>query len=174
MKNIIFLLAINVLVLACNPPAKEETPEAAASPVVMPYTATYSSQFNNDASDQDVLLVLNSYKAWENADMPALRSTFGDSLSFNRWDGTVYSGLTEGVTDNWAVFRDSLSSVKIKIGAWSKNHSIDKNENFILVWYREIDTYKSGKIDSAEWHDINQVKDGKITWYAQYKRPFAK
>lgn len=171
MKNHIFLLTFTTLVLSCNAPVKDETPAPETSPVVLPYTATYSSQFNQDISDQDLLAVLNSYKAWENGDMQALRSIMADSLTFYGWDGTIYSGLTEGVTDKWAISRDSLSSVKIEMSAWTKNHSTDKNDNVILVWYKEIDTYKTGKVDSADWHDINIVRDGKIVSYSQYRRP---
>jgi hypothetical protein len=47
----------------------------------------------------------------------------------------------------------------------------DKKEGYVVAWYKETDTYKNGKVDSAYYHDINQVKDGKIVWYAQYKRP---
>ena len=171
MKKLIFLLPIALLAYACNTPVKESAPPESSS-VTLPYTATYSSQWNQDISDQDLLTVLNSYKAWETGDMQMLRATFGDSLSFVGWDGTVYSGPTEGLTDKWAAARDTISTIKIEIGAWTKNHSVDKKADFIVVWYKEIDTYKSGRIDSADWHDINLMSKGKISWYSQYRRPF--
>ena len=46
-----------------------------------------------------------------------------------------------------------------------------KIANRLLTWYKEIDTYKTGKVDSAYYHDINGIKDGKINYYDQYKRP---
>jgi len=168
----IFLLALAASVLSCKAPVKEETPAPETTSVALPYTATYSSQTNQDVSDSDLLTVLDSYKAWESGDMKVLRSTFGDSITFNGWDGTYYSGLTEGLLDKWSTSRDSLSSVRIEMAAWVKVHSIDKNADFVNVWYKEIDTYKTGKVDSADWHDINMVKNGKIAWYSQYKRPF--
>ena len=174
MKNLIYLVAFTASVVSCTAPVKEEAPatEAAASTVTLPYTATYSSQFNQDVSDNDLLTVLNSYKAWENGDMTSLRSTMADSISFNGWDGTVYNGPTENLLAKWGTTRDSLSSVKIVFAAWDKAHAIDKNEDYIDVWYKEIDTYKSGKVDSADWHDINMVKNGKIVWYSQFRRAF--
>jgi len=36
------------------------------------------------------------------------------------------------------------------------------------------ETYKDGRVDSAYWHDVNMVKNGKIVWYSQYKRPIVK
>ena len=42
--------------------------------------------------------------------------------------------------------------------------SNDKNEDAVLVWYKEIDTDKSGKIDSTYYGDINGLKNGKINF----------
>jgi hypothetical protein len=50
-------------------------------------------------------------------------------------------------------------------------YSTDKKDGYIVTWYKEYDTYKNGKVDSAAFHDINQLKDGKIVWYSQYRRP---
>ena len=71
----------------------------------------------------------------------------------------------------WSSFRDSLSSVTMDMQGWKKMYGTDKNDGYIVTWCKEIDTFKNGKVDSADYHDINQVKDGKIVWYSQYKRP---
>jgi hypothetical protein len=55
--------------------------------------------------------------------------------------------------------------------AWQKMYEPTKKETAIVTWYKETDTYKTGKVDSAYYHDINAVKNGKITFYSQYKRP---
>ena len=49
-----------------------------------------------------------------------------------------------------------------------------QKDSIVVVWYKQIDTYKSGRVDSAHYHDINMVKGGKIVWYSQYKRPLLK
>jgi len=173
MKKLTFLFALAFWAISCSGPAKEENTTAGQAAVALPYTASYASQFTDDVSDQDLLTVLNSYKAWENGDMQALNATLGDSLTFISWNGTLSSGPTSETTGKWATFRDSLTSVKIDMHAWRKNHAVDKNENIITVWYDEIDTYKSGKVDSAAWHDVNVVSNGKIVWYSQFRRPIA-
>ena len=71
----------------------------------------------------------------------------------------------------FTTYRDSLSSVTIDMQDWQKMYATDKKNGYIVTWYDETDTYKTGKVDSASYHDINQVKDGKIVWYAQYRRP---
>jgi ketosteroid isomerase-like protein len=121
-----------------------------------------------------LLTVLNSYKAWETGDIPTLISYMGDTLTYVSSQGEMFSGPTAEITKDWQAYRDSISSVKIEMYAWRKNHSVDKNENVITLWYDEFVTHKSGKVDSAAWHDINVVSDGKIIWYSQYRRPFVK
>jgi ketosteroid isomerase-like protein len=172
MEKIIITLMVGLAIVACTPSEKpaETTPEPVASTVQLPYTASFSSQFSQDVSDQDLFMVLNSYKHWETGDLKALRSTLADSITFEAADGFTYTGPADGLMQRWTASRDSLSSVQITMHAWVKLRSTDKNNDFVTVWYTEIDTYKDGKIDSAHWSDVNMVTNGKISWYAQHKR----
>jgi hypothetical protein len=70
----------------------------------------------------------------------------------------------------WQTERDSMTSVKIIMDVWLKNHSLKDSNNYINVWYKEIDTYKSGRIDSANYEDDNAVKNGKIVWFSQHRQ----
>lgn len=169
--KIISILMTALLIAACTSekPTDKSTQPASGS-VKLPYTASFSSNVTQDVSDQDLLTVLNSYKAWETGDMNALRATLADSVSFNAWDGFKYDGTADGLMTRWTSSRDSLSSVKITMHVWSKHHFADKDADVITVWYTEIDTYKTGKIDSAYWADVNMLKNGKISWYSQFKQ----
>ena len=71
---------------------------------------------------------------------------------------------------DWKTMRDSLSSVKITMDVWLKNHSLKDGYDYINVWYKEIDTYKSGKVDSANYEDDNGIKNGKIIWFSSHKQ----
>ncbi len=180
MKRIIFFLSVALLFIACNSatsPAEEsaadtskvaETPAAPA--VTLPYTAAYSSTWTDDVSDNDLLTVLNSYKHWENGDIQGIRSTLADSVNFYSWNGFEYKGNADGLVKIWKTSRDSLSSVKIIMDGWRKMHSVDKNQDWISVWYTEVDTYKIGKVDSAYYQDDNLVVNGKIADYSQHKQ----
>lgn len=121
--------------------------------------------------DSSLLLVLNSYKYWENGDIKALESTMGDSMSVNGSDGFKFAGHTDSLTNIWLKSSDSLSSVVITMDVWLKNHSIKDSMDYINVWYKEVDTYKSGKIDSANYEDDNGLKDGKnnLVFFSQTK-----
>ena len=123
MKNAIMLAALAIFFIACNNEKKEESKNEPAkettSSVQLPYTAGYSSQFNDKVSDQDLLTVLNSYKYWENGDMSGAASTLADSVAWISWSGDQYSGPKAGLVDRWSKFRDSLSSVKITMDGWT-------------------------------------------------------
>jgi len=177
MKKIVFSVftafSVALIFVACGTNSETKvagSERSTASSIALPYTANYNSNWTNEVSDSDLLLVLNSYKAWESGDLNALRATMGDSMFVNGANGYKFQGLTDSLMKTWQTIRDSLSSVSISMDAWVKNHSQKDSNNFITVWYKEIDTYKTGKVDSANYSDINQVKDGKILWFSQYKQ----
>ena len=166
---IICFLALSALVIACNN-KKEETKTASGSTVTLPYKASYATEFTNDIPDSMLLLVLNTYKYWESGDMNALRATMGDSMSVYGADGFKFNGLTDSLMPKWKAVRDSLSSVAITMDVWLKNHSVKDSMNYINVWYKEIDTYKNGKVDSANYEDDNGVKNGKLVWFSSHRQ----
>ncbi|HEY5463438.1 MAG TPA: hypothetical protein VIJ95_09285 [Hanamia sp.] len=172
MKKYIFIcISLVVAIAACqNKQQSTTSTTATTSNIQLPYTATYAIDFNNNVSDSDLLVVLNSYKDWETGDVNALRSTMGDSVTVNGANGFKFSGLTDSLMNDWKTMRDSLSSVKITMDVWLKNHSVKDGHDFINVWYKEIDTFKTGKVDSANYEDDNGVKDGKIVWYSSHRQ----
>jgi len=162
-----FTLAI--LFAGCTNSTKTDT-SSGGSNIKLPYEAGYTADITDNVSDSDLLVALNSYKYWEAGDMQGLRSTMGDSMSVNGADGFKFNGLTDSLMPYWQSHRDSMSSVNITMDVWRKNHAVKDSGNYITVWYKEIDTYKSGRIDSANFSDVNAVKDGKITWYSSFRQ----
>ncbi len=172
MKMIMRLASVALIASSCTTPDKPAAETAPVTTITFPYTPLYSSNVNQDISDEDLLMVLKSYKDWETGDMQSLRTAFADSIEYNGWDGTYYSGPTETLLQQWVPSRDSMSNVKIEMAVWTKNNFPDKKEKNITVWYTETDTYKDGRVIKFDMHDINEVKDGKIVWYAQYRRGY--
>jgi ketosteroid isomerase-like protein len=177
MKQMIFCCSLALIFFACkNNESKTKgmatTTDSTSKTVAdLPYTAAYSSQWNTDVSDKDLKMVLMSYKDWENNNMQGLGNAMADSVEVDMSGGEHFKKTNADLMKMWAGHRDSLSSVKINMEAWNKMYSTDKKDSYIVTWYEETDTYKNGKVDSASYHDINQVKDGKIIWYSQFKRP---
>lgn len=179
MKKILLCLGALSVLLSCNSPREKtsetETTTKAAEPAAdLPYKASYASNFTTDVSDADLKMVLKSYKDWESANLSGLEAVLGDSIDYDASDGSSHHLKKADLLKMWTTYRDSLSSVTIDMYAWQKMYAPDKKEGHVVTWYKEIDTYKNGKVDSATYHDINRVKDGKIVWYSSMKRGFKK
>jgi hypothetical protein len=178
MKNLIFIIVVSAVYSACTgtttaskeSSASNASTSSGTSAISFPYTADFSSKISI-GKDSNALLVLNSYKAWETGDMNAFGNAFGDSVYLNFSDGSEYALTHDSAIAMAKKFRDSLSSVKIDMDVWVPVRADDKSGgDAVLAWYKEIDTYKNGKMDSAYFHDINGIKDGKINFIETYKR----
>lgn len=178
MRKIFLCLGVTAFLLSCNN-GEEKTAAATSSTATeptkpameMPYTASYTSSWSTDVSDADQKMVLTTYKDWSDNNMSGLLAAMGDTVSLDMSSGLHKTLSRADLGKMWSTYRDSLSSVKIDMESWQKMYSTDKKDSYIVTWYNETDTYKDGRVDSAAYHDINQVKDGKIIWYSQYKRP---
>jgi len=179
MKKLSAIFLIPIFLIACTGSSTEPAATAAkdsvtATPSVpLPYTAVYSSTFV-PGKPADVLTVLNNYKAWQDNDMAALRATIGDSITMYFPSGLILSLTGDSATKEAKKYRDSLSKVELTFYAWTSNHSVDKNEEWVNVWYKEKDTHKSGKVDSADYEDDNRLKDGKIVWASSHEQKYLK
>jgi hypothetical protein len=178
MKKLIFFSSLSLILIACNnDKTKSETTAASSTDtatsqtaVELPFKASYSSSWSDNVSDEDLKMVMNTYKNWSENNMSGLENALADSVDLDMSSGEHSKKTRAEIIKMWSTYRDSLSSVKIDMAAWHKMYSTDKNDGYIVTWYDETDTYKNGKVDSATYHDINQVKNGKIVWYSQYKR----
>ncbi len=165
-----FILASFLFSCSDSKDKMEGSENAEKSTADLPYTATYSSQFTSDVSDADLKMVLTTYKDWASGNMDGLEATMADSVYYEGSNGTSVHLAKADLRKMWTGYRDSLSSVEIEMQAWDKMFAKDKGEGHIVTWYKEIDTYKDGRVDSATYHDINRVKNGKITYYSSMKR----
>ena len=170
MKKFILCLALGAFLFSCNN-EKDKPAATEKTPVDLPYTASYSSSWSTDVSDADLKTVLTIYKDWADGNMSGLEKALADTIAVDGSSGDHIVKPKADMIKIWGIYRDSLSSIKIDMQGWHKMYSTDKKDGFIVTWYKEYDTYKNGKVDSASYHDINQVKDGKLIWYSSYKRP---
>src|SRR6476660_10462642 len=179
MKGTILCLCFAMLLFSCYN-SKTETASSSADTTAatakttmtdLPYTASYSTNFTDDVSDADLKMVLMTYKDWADGNISNLANSMGDSVFVEFNNGDKFNGKKADLMKIWSKTRDSLSSVTIEMQVWKKMYEPNKKDAAILTWYKEIDTYKTGRVDSGYYHDINGIKDGKINYYDQYKRP---
>lgn len=81
--------------------------------------------------------------------LKALRSSMVDIIYVDVSDA-LNSGPHRFINELLALSKRQ-SGFCCTIYVWPKNHPIKDSPDFINVWYKEIDTYKSGKVDSANY-----------------------
>lgn len=89
---------------------------------------------------------------------------FADTVAETFWNGYSFKVKRDSLVKMGHKYRDSLSSSKIRMIAYVALHSTDKNSDWVIVWYKQVDTYKTGKVDSASYQDDNELVNGKIVW----------
>ncbi|MGE5519489.1 MAG: hypothetical protein ACM3VS_06120 [Candidatus Dadabacteria bacterium] len=175
MKKVLLFLAFGLLVFSCKDKVQVKSATTSNDNITttmnLPYKADFPVDWNSNVSDADFKMVLMSYKDWENNNMEGLSKAMGDSVTYDNAIGLSQRLSNAALMQQWKTNRDSLSSAEITMRSWNKMYSPSTKDAFVVVWYDEKDTYKDGRVDLANYHDINQVKDGKIVWFVQYKRP---
>lgn len=166
----IILISAGFFVACDNKDSTTKTAKTSKDSIKLPYEAGYATEFTNEVSDSNLLMVLNTYKYWENNDMKSMRNTMGDSMEIMGADGFKFKGRTDSLMKIWTASRDSIVSAVITMDVWLKNHSVKDSMDYVNVWYKEIDTFKSGKVDSANYEDDNGIKNGKIVWFSSHKQ----
>jgi hypothetical protein len=128
----------------------------------LPFKALHPIEFI-PGKQSDIAVVLKVFKAWENNDMKVIKANFTDSveLFFPTGDGFKNS-IDSFIKIANSYFVDSLNKKEIIFYSWMTDHSVGRNEDWVRIWYKEIDSYKNGRVDSIELQDDNLMKNGKI------------
>src|SRR5664279_2157483 len=165
MKRPILYFIIAFCLMACthgNTGISSAKDSLTAAKDSLPFRATYSADFI-PGSQSNVALVMKVFKAWENNDMKVIKASFTDSVELYFPTGDIFKNTIDSfIKIASAYYIDSLSKKEIIFYSWMSNHSVDKNEDWVNIWYKEIDVYKNGRIDSIELQDDNLMRNGKI------------
>jgi hypothetical protein len=177
MKKLLYLVipvAFGIAVLASCKSGSTTSTDAKKDSVVMPYKATYTTTWALSDSSKYVQSVLQSMKDWEDNKLANAPAYFADTVAFDLWNGKKFNLKRDSLVKIFQKDRDSLSSVKIEVATWINTHSMDNKTDWVNVWYKETDTYKTGKVDSAFYNDANMIKNGKIVFILDQRRTLSK
>jgi hypothetical protein len=175
MRRILLFIAGAALLTACNNQTKSDTATLSedttvAAAVALPFTATYSSSFKMGNPEYSAMILQGSWKDWENNTMDNMKSWIADTIVALHSDNTMIRGA-DSLVANWKKARAKYTSVIDTIEAVTPLYSTDKNENWVCVWAREINTKKDGTKDSAAVMETWRInKDGKADLLLQYDR----
>jgi ketosteroid isomerase-like protein len=174
MKRLFFILATAVFFGACNNKASDETTSSDKKEEKMDtlnyaYKAEYSSDFKmGDAHHSQ--MVLNLFKAWEENRLDDMKPVLADSVWVEFSDGGKFNGTADSLIATGKQFRATYSSIKTTVDGWMSVHSNDKNEDYVLVWAKDITTDKTGKVDSMRGHSYWQIKNDKIAGWSEFNQ----
>src|SRR5688572_28055238 len=115
MKKIIYLILILCITVSCNRSDQKaggtaDTNAASAKePGDLPFKALYSSNWSDNVSDDDLRMVLMSYKDWSSGNMKGLSAAMGDSVEYDMNSGKYQKLSNSALMTMWSKTRDSLS-----------------------------------------------------------------
>ncbi|HMK25344.1 MAG TPA: hypothetical protein VK483_04880 [Chitinophagaceae bacterium] len=174
MKKILIVASV-VLFAACDS-KKEEKAETAKTggeqtgqTINSPFPVSYSSNFvMGDPKHAEAILTL--WKDWDAGNLSAHKEIFADSLELHFADGSMMSGVRDSMLAGGQQYRNTLTSSVSSVDAVMAVKSADKNENWALIWGKEIDKDQKGKVDSFYLQETWRFnKDGKANLMYQFK-----
>jgi len=173
MKNLLPLLAVLVLFAHCNDKkndkaADKQTENKVEDSITYPYKAEYTSDLGL-GDPNHAKLVLDFIKSWEENRFADMRKMLADTVAVDFSDGSKFTGTADSLIKMGEQFRNMFSNVVIKIDAWMPVHSNDRNEDFVLVWEKDYNTDKNGKVDSMGYHNVYQLKNNKIAYWGEFQ-----
>jgi hypothetical protein len=169
MKKILLMACAAVFVISCNnedkkeeKPAEATTSADAKTPALdYPYTLDKPYQGWQPGDQQHAVNALKGLKAYETGDVAGCVTYFGDSveLRFDNWEAKLSN---DSLKKSFTAQRAGFSSVVIKMSDWESVISADKKEEWVTMWYKEIQTTLDGKVDSMAVVDDCKIMNGKI------------
>lgn len=179
MKKYFWVLAVAALFTACSNEKKDDDGDNDAKgmdtdqkPMVikMPYTADYSSSFVLGNPDHATTIVQGSWKDWETNNLDNMKNWVADTIVAFQSDNSMVKGM-DSLMSRWKRGRDRYANVIDTVDAVIPVYSTDKKEYWVLVWAREINTDKNGKVDTTALMETWRMnKDGKADMLLQYDR----
>lgn len=174
-----FVLALMAMVAACNSnePSKDNSTKPASDSTMQrinsPYTIGYSSDFVIDnPKNAETLLML--WKDWDNGNLSAHKDIFADTVEMHFAEGAMFRGSRDSAIAAAQSARNTYTSAVSSVDAVIAAKATDKNENWALIWGKEVDTDKKGKTDSFYLQETWRFnKDGKADLMFQYKQQAA-
>ena len=175
MRNSLLLVGVTAIIMSCNNEAAKteagnDTTAVTKTDVALPYTVSYSSSFEIGNPEHSAMILQGSWKDWEMNSLDNMKNWAADTVTVYHSDNTTVKGI-DSLAARWKRGRAKYSAVTTTIDAVLPVRSIDKNENWVLVWATEVDTNPDGKKDTAYVMETWRInKDNKADLLYQFDR----
>ncbi|HKB43475.1 MAG TPA: hypothetical protein VKC90_03765 [Chitinophagaceae bacterium] len=179
MKKILLVAAVAALA-ACNSNDKSKVDamsvkgsDSLQQNVQYAYPVAMSKFQIGDANNAKMITEI--WKDWDNGNLQNHKDYFADNVSFYVADGPPMIGPRDSVLASAQTFRNTISASESSIDAIVPLNNLDSTQNWVAIWGKEIDTYKSGKKDTTYLNEAWRLnKDNKVDLVYQYNsRPVA-
>ena len=147
--------------------ATDTTATAMNQNVTYAYPVAYSSDFSIGDSKY-AQTVLELWKDYDNNTFDKDAGDFSDSVAMDFPDGSTVKGKDSAMASAKA-YRGSLKNAVSSVDVVTTLKPNGKDETWVCVWGKEVDTHNNGKVDSVYLQENWEFnKDGKIIYMSQF------
>ena len=159
------------LIYSCQMKSTTESGSGAVmdlSKLSLPFNLSYPGRivFGDPGN---VVLDMNFNKRFIEGDTD-LGEYLADSVSLYFSDGSYVSATRDSILSLIRVFRKNLSGVEMHYISILPVKNLDQNQEWLLSWFQETDTYPNDSVDSYFMHEDIYFQNGKIRTVYQYSR----
>ena len=183
MKKIFFYASVLLIAASCNN-KKEETKATnadssavvsneAAKPVpVYAYTLDHPYGDWQPGDAQNTANAMSCLKAFEDNNIAEAVKYIADSvrLRVDNFDQKVSHDSCAALFTSW---RNHYSAMKVHMEDYESVISKDKKDEWVTMWYKQINTGKDGKVDSVYCIDDAKFVNGKMVDLEEAVRHYA-
>ena len=174
MKKLSMLFFATALLAACQNKETTATAGSSADTTKYPYTIKDPKEWEMNTDPANLLLAMNTVKAFENLDTAALKPFLGDSINLVV-DAYEFKGLKADFIKTAQMEMDKYKSLTITLQDRESVISKDKTEEWVSLWYKQVSETKDGKKDSVNFFNDFRIKNGKVIIWSEYvQHPMAK
>ena len=169
MKKIFLLLApASLLLFSCNNETgtagntNSDTTNASVSkaPANLPYVVDRTPDWEI-GDGAHVAVAMNTLKGYELNVMTAVASNLADSVEFYA-DGVSFKGSKDSLVQMISTYRKGYDTVMIKMHDYESVKSKSRGEEWVGLWYTEINQPKGKAVDSFMVMDDIKIVNGKV------------
>ena len=172
----LFLSALICILVACNTATtssntKDTVSDTASSGsnVNYAYPVEYSSEFTI-GDPKYAQTVLELWKDYDNNAFDTHKDAFADSVSMDLFNMSIINKPRDSIFNAVKAYRSSLKNAVSSVEVVTTLKPKGKDETWVCVWGKEIDTHKDGKVDSVYLNENWMFnKEGKVAYMSQYE-----
>ena len=167
MKKVLLLLLPATMLLACNNESattetskSDSTSTSKSEDVNLPYTVERTPDWER-GDNANVAVAMNALRAYEVNDLNAFKQYVADSVEFYA-DTFIFKGSKDSLSKILGNWRNQTDSLQVKMQDYESVKSKGRGEEWVGLWYTEVNTTK-GKTDSMMVMDDIKIVNGKVT-----------